>query len=123
MTTIRIVLSIVVAEELHLEQLDVKNAFLHGHIDEDIYIVQLEGFQIAGKENVVCKLIKSLYGLKQAPRQWYLKFDNFMSGIVIQGVQWIIFVTLNSLTHRTVSVGALEAIHCSFKLLCQLFIQ
>ena len=41
-------------------------------------MVQPEGFQIAGKENLVCKLIKSLYGLKQAPRQWYLKFDNFM---------------------------------------------
>ena len=41
-------------------------------------MVQPEGFQIAGKGNLVCKLIKNLYGLKQAPRQWYLKFDNFM---------------------------------------------
>ncbi|KAD4586666.1 hypothetical protein E3N88_24267 [Mikania micrantha] len=41
-------------------------------------MVQPEGFQISGKENMVCKLKKSLYGLKQAPRQWYLKFDNFM---------------------------------------------
>ncbi|KAL9249072.1 Retrovirus-related Pol polyprotein from transposon TNT 1-94-like protein [Drosera capensis] len=61
------------------EQLDVKTAFLHGDLDEDIYMVQPEGYQIAGKENLVCKLTKSLYGLKQAPRQWYLKFDNFMS--------------------------------------------
>ncbi|KAL9256703.1 Retrovirus-related Pol polyprotein from transposon TNT 1-94-like protein [Drosera capensis] len=74
MTTIRLVLSIVTAE-----QLDVKTAFLHGDLDEDIYMVQPEGYQIAGKENLVCKLTKSLYGLKQAPRQWYLKFDNFMS--------------------------------------------
>ncbi|GKD95841.1 retrovirus-related pol polyprotein from transposon TNT 1-94 [Tanacetum coccineum] len=79
MTTIRLVLSIVAAENLHLEQLDVKTAFLHGHLDEDIYMTQLEGFQSAGQEeNLVCKLNKSLYGLKQAPRQWYLKFDNFM---------------------------------------------
>lgn len=78
MTTVRIVLSIVAAEELHLEQLDVKTAFLHGDLEEDIYMVQPEGFQVAGKENLVCKLIKSLYGLKQAPRQWYLKFDSFM---------------------------------------------
>ncbi|KAL9258780.1 Retrovirus-related Pol polyprotein from transposon TNT 1-94-like protein [Drosera capensis] len=42
-------------------------------------MVQPEGYQIARKENLVCKLTKSLYGLKQAPRQWYLKFDNFMS--------------------------------------------
>ncbi|GKA95743.1 retrovirus-related pol polyprotein from transposon TNT 1-94, partial [Tanacetum coccineum] len=79
MTTIRLVLSIVAAENLHLEQLDVKTAFLHGDLDEDIYMTQPEGFQSAGKEeNLVCKLKKSLYGLKQAPRQWYLKFDSFM---------------------------------------------
>ncbi|KAL9274475.1 Retrovirus-related Pol polyprotein from transposon TNT 1-94-like protein, partial [Drosera capensis] len=79
MTTIRLVLSIVTAEDLHLEQLDIKTAFLHGDLDEDIYMVQPEGYQIAGKENLVCKLTKNLYGLKQAPRQWYLKFGNFMS--------------------------------------------
>ncbi|GKB23090.1 putative RNA-directed DNA polymerase [Tanacetum coccineum] len=79
MTTIRLVLSIVAAENLHLEQLDVKTTFLHGDLDEDIYMTQPEGFQSAGKEeNLVCKLKKSLYGLKQAPRQWYLKFDSFM---------------------------------------------
>ncbi|KAD3066803.1 hypothetical protein E3N88_34683 [Mikania micrantha] len=78
MTTIRLILSIVASDNLHLQQLDVKIAFLHGHLDEDIYTVQSEGFQISGKENMVCKLKKSLYVLKQAPRQWYLKFDNFM---------------------------------------------
>nr|KYP76513.1 Retrovirus-related Pol polyprotein from transposon TNT 1-94 [Cajanus cajan] len=79
MTTIRLVLSIVSIEDLHLEQLDVKIAFLHGDLDENIYMVQPEGFQIAGKENLVCKLTKSLYGLKQAPRHWYLKFDSFIN--------------------------------------------
>jgi ATP-binding cassette subfamily B (MDR/TAP) protein 1 len=78
LTTIRIVLGIVAAENLHLEQLDVKTTFLHGNLEEDIYMQQLEGFAIQGKENQVCKLKKSLYGLKQAPRQWYKKFDNFM---------------------------------------------
>ncbi|GKC80070.1 retrovirus-related pol polyprotein from transposon TNT 1-94 [Tanacetum coccineum] len=79
MTTIRLVLSIVASEDLHIEQLDVKTAFLHGDLDEDIYMTQSEDFQSDGKEeNLVCKLKKSLYGLKQAPRQWYLKFDIFM---------------------------------------------
>ena len=41
-------------------------------------MAQLQGFEVKGKENLVCKLKKSLYGLKQAPRQWYLKFDRFM---------------------------------------------
>ncbi|GJZ58760.1 retrovirus-related pol polyprotein from transposon TNT 1-94 [Tanacetum coccineum] len=61
MTTIRLVLSIVASEDLHLEQLDVKTTFLHGDLDKDIYMTQQVGFQSAGKEeNLVCKLKKSL---------------------------------------------------------------
>jgi len=78
LTTIRVVLGIVAAENLHFEQLDVKTTFLHGELEEDIYMQQPEGFAIQGKENQVCKLKKSLYDLKQAPRWWYKKFDNFM---------------------------------------------
>ncbi|GJX74919.1 retrovirus-related pol polyprotein from transposon TNT 1-94 [Tanacetum coccineum] len=79
MTKIMLVLSIVASEDLYLEKLDVKITFLHGNLDEDIYMAQPEDFQSAGKEeNLMCMLKKSLYGLKQAPRQWYLKFDSFM---------------------------------------------
>ncbi|RVW42861.1 Retrovirus-related Pol polyprotein from transposon TNT 1-94 [Vitis vinifera] len=81
MSTIRLVLGMVAVENLHLEQLDVKTAFLHGDLEEDLYMIQLEGFIVQGQENLVCKLRKSLYGLKQAPRQWYKKFDNFMHRI------------------------------------------
>ncbi|RDX80296.1 hypothetical protein CR513_39161, partial [Mucuna pruriens] len=66
MTTIRIVLAMCAVFDLHLEQLDVKTAFLH------------EGFKEQGKENLVCRLTKSLYGLKQAPRCWYKRFDSFI---------------------------------------------
>ncbi|KAE8704670.1 hypothetical protein F3Y22_tig00110447pilonHSYRG00005 [Hibiscus syriacus] len=65
------------AENLHLEQLDVKTAFLHSDLEEEIYMRQPEGFIEADKK--ICRLKKSLYGLKQAPRQWYKKFDSFMS--------------------------------------------
>ncbi|RVW38125.1 Retrovirus-related Pol polyprotein from transposon TNT 1-94 [Vitis vinifera] len=81
MSTIRLVLGMVAVENLHLEQLDVKTAFLHGDLEEDLYMIQPEGFIVQGQENLVCKLRKSLYGLKQAPRQWYKKFDNFMHRI------------------------------------------
>ena len=40
---------------------------------------QPQGYEVKGKEKLVCSLKKSLYGLKQAPRQWYLKFDRFVS--------------------------------------------
>ncbi|CAM8944063.1 unnamed protein product [Rhodiola kirilowii] len=78
MTSIRGVLGLVASMNLELEQMDVKTAFLHGEIEEDLYMEQPEGFEQKGKENMVCKLNKSLYGLEQAPRQWYKKFENFM---------------------------------------------
>ncbi|KAL9273856.1 Retrovirus-related Pol polyprotein from transposon TNT 1-94-like protein, partial [Drosera capensis] len=70
MTSIRTVLGLVAGLDLELEQLDVKTAFLHGDLEEEIYMVQPEGFEVKGKEHKVCRLRKSLYGLKQAPRQW-----------------------------------------------------
>ena len=59
--------------------MDVKTAFLHGDLDEEIYMAQPKGFEKSGKEHLVCKLCKSLHGLKQTPRQWYHKYDTFMS--------------------------------------------
>ncbi|KAG5549866.1 hypothetical protein RHGRI_014986 [Rhododendron griersonianum] len=78
MSSIRVVLGMAASLNLEVEQLDVKTAFLHGDLEEEIYMEQPEGFKEKGKENLVCKLKKSLYGLKQAPRQWYKKFDSFM---------------------------------------------
>ena len=70
--------STVASMDLELEQMDVKTAFLHGDLKEEIYMTQSEGFEVEGKEQLVCMLKKSLYGLKQATRQWYKKFDSFM---------------------------------------------
>ena len=66
MTSIRTVLSLVV-DDLHLEQLDVKIGFLHGDLEEEIYMQQPKGYEVKGKENLVCRLRKSLYGLKLTP--------------------------------------------------------
>ena len=68
MSSIRVVLRLVASLDLELQQLDVKIAFLHGDLKEEIYMDQPEGFKVKGKEHMVCKLNKSLYGLKQTPR-------------------------------------------------------
>uniref|UniRef100_A0A2N9HJ76 Integrase catalytic domain-containing protein n=1 Tax=Fagus sylvatica TaxID=28930 RepID=A0A2N9HJ76_FAGSY len=77
-TSIRAVLALVADQDLELEQLDVKTAFLHGNLEEEIFMEQPEGFKQPGTENLVCRLKKSLYGLKQSPRQWYKRFDSYM---------------------------------------------
>ena len=70
---------VVVTEDLELEQLDVKTTFLHGDLDEDIYMSQPAGFSAMGeKSHLVCRLKKSLYGLKEAPRMWYQKFHSYI---------------------------------------------
>ena len=68
MTSIMNILSLVAVEDLHLENLDVKTTFLHGDLEEEIYMQQPQGYEVKGKENLVCRLKKSLYGPKQAPR-------------------------------------------------------
>ncbi|KAL0397063.1 UNVERIFIED_CONTAM: Retrovirus-related Pol polyprotein from transposon TNT 1-94 [Sesamum calycinum] len=66
--TVRIFLALAAAHGWPLQQVDVNNAFLHGHLDEDLYMTPPEGYTIT--PGLVCKLARSIYGLKQASRQW-----------------------------------------------------
>ena len=75
-TTARVLLAVAAARDLELWQMDVKNAFLHGKIDREIYMRQPEGYEDGS--NRVCKLVKSLYGLKQSPRVWYEALDGVL---------------------------------------------
>jgi hypothetical protein len=69
--TICIILSIVVSKGWSLRQLDVQNTFLHGYLEEEVYMQQPPGYEDIRQPNYVCKLDKTLFGLKQAPRSWY----------------------------------------------------
>ncbi|OMO78632.1 Integrase, catalytic core [Corchorus capsularis] len=76
--TIRVVLTIALARDWEIRQLDVKNAFLHGFLNEPVFMTQPPGFQNSQHPNYVCKLNKALYGLRQAPRVWFDRFSTFL---------------------------------------------
>lgn len=77
-SSIRTLLSFAIQNNLHVHQMDVVTAFLNGHLEEEIYMEQPEGYIKPGEEHLVCKLKKSIYGLKQSPRCWSKTFTGFM---------------------------------------------
>ncbi|KAI3518158.1 hypothetical protein L1887_06607 [Cichorium endivia] len=79
--TIRTVLSIALHHNWAINQLDVKNAFLHGHLSETVFMHQPPGFKHRQFPNHVCRLKRSLYGLKQAPRAWYQRFTDYVTSL------------------------------------------
>lgn len=75
--TIRSIIAVAAQSSWEIFQLDVKSAFLHGELKEDVYVRQPEGFIKKGEEGKVYKLRKALYGLKQAPRAWYSRIEGY----------------------------------------------
>ena len=78
MTTVRTILAIAASRSWPLYQMDVKNAFLHGDLKEEVHMRLPQGYDTTSK-NEVARLRRSLYGLKQAPRAW---FENFRSTLL-----------------------------------------
>ena len=72
LNTVRVLLSIAVNLDWQLHQVDVKNAFLNGNLEEKVYMEPPVGFEEKFGSQV-CRLSLSLYGLKQSPRAWFDK--------------------------------------------------
>nr|GFB92773.1 retrovirus-related Pol polyprotein from transposon TNT 1-94 [Tanacetum cinerariifolium] len=78
MEAIRIFLAYAAHKSFTVFQMDVKTAFLHGSLKEDVYVCQHEGFIDTDHPSHVYKLKKALYGLKQAPKAWYDELSTFL---------------------------------------------
>ncbi|GFS67717.1 hypothetical protein NPIL_379631 [Nephila pilipes] len=90
---------------MHVKHIDIKATFLHGDLDEDIYMKQPEGYATPGEEQKVCKLKKFLYGLKQAAKAWNQKIVENDVKLVILSLTELMLSSLR--LSRSISLVAL----------------
>ena len=76
--TVRTMIALATKRGWKLHQLDINNAFLHGHLEEEVYLKIPTGYTTPHTPGQVCRLKKSLYGLKQASRQWNIELRGFL---------------------------------------------
>ncbi len=84
-TTVRTILSIAISAGWCIRQIDIQNAFLHGHLSEEVYMSQPPGYNHPQYPNHICKLRKAIYGLKQAPRAWFSRLSNRLLALGFHG--------------------------------------
>jgi Reverse transcriptase (RNA-dependent DNA polymerase) len=102
MNTVRIFFSIAVNKNWNLHQMDVKNDFFQGTLEEKVYMTLPPSHKRERNSNLVCRLKKAIYGLRQSSISWYGKLSHFLlsSGFKISGADSSVFVkhSCNGLT-------------------------
>ena len=86
MTSVRLFISLAATYKWDFHQLDIKNVFFHGNLQEKVYMEQPIRFVAQGEIRKVCRLRKSLYGLKQSPRAWFGKFTKPLRNLACKRV-------------------------------------
>ena len=76
--SVQIMLAIAAFYDYEIWQMDVKTTFLNGFLEEELYMMQPEGFVDPKGANKVCKLQRSIYGLVRASRSWNIRFDELI---------------------------------------------
>jgi hypothetical protein len=79
--TIRLVLFVPISNGWSMRQLDVQNMFLHGVLEEEVYMKQPPGYKSSEHPDFIYRLDKALYGLKQAPRAWFAQLTSKLMGL------------------------------------------
>jgi len=94
MDTVRMIIVVAAQRGWGIYQLDVKSAFLHGKVKEDVFVAQPQGYEVAGKKDMVYKLHKALYGLKQAPRAWFSRIEAYIfnEGFISSSSEQTLFI-------------------------------
>jgi histone deacetylase 1/2 len=122
--TIRVVLSLAVSNGWSLRQLVVQNVFLHGVLEEEVYMRQPPGYENLSLPNYICKLDKALYGLKQAPRAWYARLSSKLQALGFRsskadtslffynkgGVMIFVLIYVDDIIVASLEKGATEAL-------------
>ncbi|KAM1944122.1 hypothetical protein ACFX15_012370 [Malus domestica] len=78
---VRVLLSVAINKAWPLFQMDVKNAFLYGELEEEVFMKLPPGHPKSNNPEMVCKLHKSIYSLKQSPRAWYAKLSHVLERV------------------------------------------
>lgn len=80
-SSVRSILTLSTNMGCYIHHMYMRTTFVDGVIEEEVYIEQLEGFETFEIESYVCRLKRALYGMKKTPRAWYIRIDNYFTGL------------------------------------------